>query len=468
MPSTELKLRKRLTAQFVLLFVALYFLGGSVAIFMFANKLDASLDEELHDVANGALPAVEISAGKPSLVNWSRRVALRHDQLLSTIQVFDKEKNLLEEFGPSGVKRLVFGNVQEKVELPGAMAKSGSLVLRSFYTDLYEGNKSIGYLQVQVSVKQRDEALKQIVLTMLALTPFLALSVAMCGSWFAGNAVKPVEAAMGLMRQFVMDAAHEINTPVSVIEASLQTISAELEESSAKLSELSEDSKASKNNEPNEPAKKDIHGDEAVLERQSMQIAEISRLLKIIERSTNRMKNLGQSLIVLSRLESPQYTYLEEELSISQVIDSICDATRQLALSRGISFNVESELDYLALKVRGNLDALQGMLLNLLSNAVNYSRPAGHVTLKIAYDEGRSVVKLIVADDGPGIPLESQARVFERFYRVDSSRSRNLGGCGLGLSIVKATVERHGGAINLASVPGAGATFTIELALAKS
>lgn len=465
MPNTELKLRKRLTAQFVLLFVALYFLGGSVAIFMFANKLDASLDEELHDVANGALPAVEISAGKPSLVNWSRRVALRHDQLLSTIQVFDKEKNLLEEFGPAGVKRLVFGNVQEKVESPGAVAKSAPLLLRSFYTDLYEGNKSIGYLQVQVSVKQRDEALKQIVLTMLALTPFLALSVAMCGSWFAGNAVKPVEAAMGLMRQFVMDAAHEINTPVSVIEASLQTISAELEESSAKLSELSEDTKATKNSEPD---KKDIQGDEALLERQSVQIAEISRLLKIIERSTNRMKNLGQSLIVLSRLESPQYTYLEEELSIGQVIDSICDATRQLALSRGISFNVDSEVDYLALKVRGNLDALQGMLLNLLSNAVNYSRPAGHVTLKIAYDEGRSVVKLIVADDGPGIPLESQARVFERFYRVDSSRSRNLGGCGLGLSIVKATVERHGGSISLTSVPGAGATFTVEMALAKS
>ncbi|MCA0313794.1 MAG: hypothetical protein LCH63_08110 [Candidatus Melainabacteria bacterium] len=441
MPSTELKLRKRLTAQFVLLFVALYFLGGSVAIFMFANKLDASLDEELHDVANGALPAVEISAGKPSLVNWSRRVALRHDQLLSTIQVFDKEKNLLEEFGPAGVKRLVFGNVQEKVTLSGNDAKSAPLLLRSFYTDLYEGNKSIGYLQVQVSVKQRDEALKQIVLTMLALTPFLALSVAMCGSWFAGNAVKPVEAAMSLMRQFVMDAAHEINTPVSVIEASLQTISAELEESSA---------------------------DKKVAEQQSRQIAEISRLLKIIERSTNRMKNLGQSLIVLSRLESPQYTYLEEELSISQVIDSICDATRQLALSRGISFNVECEVEYLALKMRGNLDALQGMLLNLLSNAVNYSRPAGHVTLKIAYDEGRSVVKLIVSDDGPGIAVESQARVFERFYRVDSSRSRNLGGCGLGLSIVKATVERHGGNISLTSVPGAGATFTVELAVAKS
>jgi signal transduction histidine kinase len=441
MPNTELKLRKRLTAQFVLLFVALYFLGGSVAIFMFANKLDASLDEELHDVANGALPAVEISGGKPSLVNWSRRVALRHDQLLSTIQVFDKEKNLLEEFGPAGVKRLVFGNVQEKMDLPGSVAKSAPLLLRSFYTDLYEGNKSIGYLQVQVSVKQRDEALKQIVLTMLALTPFLALSVAMCGSWFAGNAVKPVEAAMSLMRQFVMDAAHEINTPVSVIEASLQTISAELEESSA---------------------------DKKVTEQQSLQIAEISRLLKIIERSTNRMKNLGQSLIVLSRLESPQYTYLEEELSISQVIDSICDATRQLALSRGISFNVECEVEYLALKVRGNLDALQGMLLNLLSNAVNYSRPSGHVTLKIAYDEGRSVVKLIVADDGPGIAVESQARVFERFYRVDSSRSRNLGGCGLGLSIVKATVERHGGNISLTSVPGAGATFTVELAVAKS
>lgn len=90
---------------------------------------------------------------------------------------------------------------------------------------------SVATCKCKFSVRQRDDALKQIVLTMVSLSPFLALAVAICGSWFAGNAVKPVEETMELLRQFVADAAHEINTPISVIEASVQTLEATFEDS---------------------------------------------------------------------------------------------------------------------------------------------------------------------------------------------------------------------------------------------
>lgn len=440
-------LRLQLTIQFVLLFVALYFIGGAVAIVLFASKLDASLDEELHDVANGALASVEYGAGRPSLQNWSKRAALRHDQLLSTIQVFDKEKSLLEEFGPPGAKKLSFGNVN--VPREGEVEKAGSLVVRSYYTELMDGDKLIGYLQVQVSVKQRDEALKQIIVTMLALTPFLALSVALCGSWFSGNAVRPVEETMDLLRQFVMDAAHEINTPVAVIEASLQTLEAEFEEGEGGQGKPAAGQ-----------SKRDI--------------------LRIIERATNRMKNLGQSLIVLSKLESPQYQYEEESFTLSELVSPVVEEVRQLARARSINFEPQTVPE--GVRLSGNLDALQGMLLNLLSNACNYSKPGGRVTLAFANGQAvgssqerpqerpheRPMIAITVADNGLGIPAESLPKIFERFYRVDSSRSRNLGGCGLGLSIVKATLDRHRGEITVLSNLGQGSTFTVRLPLASA
>jgi signal transduction histidine kinase len=97
----------------------------------------------------------------------------------------------------------------------------------------------------------------------------------------------------------------------------------------------------------------------------------------------------------------------------------------------------------------------------LLENAVRHTRPGGTITL-IARAAGDRL-RLIVQDDGDGIPAAARDRVFDRFYRVQRGRSRRTGGAGLGLSIVRAVVEAHGGAVTLESTPGAGAAFRIEL-----
>ncbi|HNG19497.1 MAG TPA: ATP-binding protein, partial [Candidatus Obscuribacter sp.] len=199
-------------------------------------------------------------------------------------------------------------------------------------------------------------------------------------------------------------------------------------------------------------------------------------ILRIIERATNRMKNLGQSLIVLSKLESPQYQYEEESFTLSELVSPVVEEVRQLARARSINFEPQAVPE--GVRLSGNLDALQGMLLNLLSNACNYSKPGGRVTLAFANGQAvgstqerpqeRSMIAITVADNGLGIPAESLPKIFERFYRVDSSRSRNLGGCGLGLSIVKATLDRHRGEITVLSNLGQGSTFTVRLPLASS
>jgi two-component system phosphate regulon sensor histidine kinase PhoR len=98
---------------------------------------------------------------------------------------------------------------------------------------------------------------------------------------------------------------------------------------------------------------------------------------------------------------------------------------------------------------------------NLLENAVQYTRPGGTIEVWVRAEKGTAV--LVVRDTGIGIPAREQARIFERFYRVDRARSRETGGTGLGLSIVKHIVENHGGTVRVQSELGQGSTFTVRL-----
>jgi len=110
--------------------------------------------------------------------------------------------------------------------------------------------------------------------------------------------------------------------------------------------------------------------------------------------------------------------------------------------------------------------SLRTLVRNLLDNAVRYTEPGGHIDLRLQTEQdpqGREWATLSVTDDGVGIPLADQRRVFERFYRVDKARSRDTGGTGLGLSIVRHVAESHGGRVELESTVGVGSTFTVRL-----
>ena len=105
---------------------------------------------------------------------------------------------------------------------------------------------------------------------------------------------------------------------------------------------------------------------------------------------------------------------------------------------------------------------MREVISNLLDNAIKYGRPGGKTTVEgRVLPNGRTEIKVV--DDGPGIPMDSQERIFERFYRVDKARSREQGGTGLGLAIVKHVVQAHGGDVRLESEPGSGSAFIFTL-----
>lgn len=186
----------------------------------------------------------------------------------------------------------------------------------------------------------------------------------------------------------------------------------------------------------------------------------------------NRMINLVNDIIKLSMLDEEESrpeeaeTFQKEEVNLSEIIKSVIKTLKEAAEKKSVHVDFE-ESDVF---IKGNKPVLFDVFYNLCENGIKYNKEGGNLKISVrdvrestqagSNPKNKEVV-IVFQDTGIGIPLENQKRVFERFYRVDKSRSKETGGTGLGLAIVKHGVELHGGRILLSSVPGEGSTFKV-------
>ena len=176
-----------------------------------------------------------------------------------------------------------------------------------------------------------------------------------------------------------------------------------------------------------------------------------------IEESARQLNRLVTDLLDLSRLEreAPELAPTRLDLIAKDEMERV----RRRAEERGLSLALETD----QVTVRANHRDLSIAIRNLLDNAIRYTGDDGSVRVVVGVEAGEAVVE--VSDTGEGIPTRDRDRVFERFYRVDSARSRDTGGTGLGLSIVKHVAESHGGSVQVESELGVGSTFVVRLPL---
>ena len=184
----------------------------------------------------------------------------------------------------------------------------------------------------------------------------------------------------------------------------------------------------------------------------------VRRFATQLATESRRLGSLVQEIIELSRLQEGDVLADSEVVSIDDLVSEAVDRMRIEAESRNIQLITGGQK---GLKVYGDRSLLATAVRNLLDNAVRYSRAHGRVSVGVNSYDGQ--VSIAVVDQGEGIPPEARERIFERFYRGDKARSRETGGSGLGLSIVKHVVADHGGTIKLWSEKGQGSTFTIIL-----
>ncbi|HLJ45851.1 MAG TPA: ATP-binding protein [Bryobacteraceae bacterium] len=184
------------------------------------------------------------------------------------------------------------------------------------------------------------------------------------------------------------------------------------------------------------------------------------RMVEIIRSNATRLNNIASDLLVLSELESGEDPGEPDTVSVGEALNNVFAAVQAEADRRGITL-IRDEI-VPAMCVTGHKFGLEQALLNLITNAVRFNRRGGEVRVGARSTEDGQVA-ISVADNGVGIPSQDLPRIFERFYRVDKARSREVGGTGLGLSITRHVIERMSGKISVESQLGKGSTFTILL-----
>ncbi len=219
-------------------------------------------------------------------------------------------------------------------------------------------------------------------------------------------------------REFVANVSHELKTPVAVLKSLLETLYEE---------EDREDKKA---------------------------------LLEKAIRRIEGMERLIEDLLVLTKLESGEERLKRQEVELKSLVREVFEFLEEKARERSVELIEEVKEDF---KLLADEDKMFLLLKNLVDNAIKYNMEGGKVFVR-AYTSGRHAV-LEVEDTGTGIPKGHIPFIFERFYRVDPSRSREMGGTGLGLSIVKHIALSHGGRVEVESREGMGSTFRVYLPL---
>ncbi len=184
------------------------------------------------------------------------------------------------------------------------------------------------------------------------------------------------------------------------------------------------------------------------------------KFLKKAAKSLDGLDILVQDLLTLSRMESGDIVMRKQHFDIREMVEEVFEQLEGKAEKRGISFMIAKEAPA-SVMVYADQDRINQVMVNLISNAIKYNKDDGQVL--ISFESAKNNIRISVKDSGKGIPPEHLKRIFERFYRVEKSRSKDKGGTGLGLAIVKHIVEAHNTQVAVTSSEGKGSTFSFSL-----
>ncbi len=180
--------------------------------------------------------------------------------------------------------------------------------------------------------------------------------------------------------------------------------------------------------------------------------------LGIIQDHVNRLDTLINDLLILSSLESRQITLEHGAVSLSGLVNKVIAGFTTQSRKRNVT--VINEIPE-SRSIQADKHRIEQVFTNLIDNGIKFNKDGGEVRIRVEDSSGET--KIVVQDSGSGIPEKALPRIFERFYRIDTARSRELGGTGLGLSIVKHIVELHGGQVGVESTEGLGSSFWFTL-----
>lgn len=282
----------------------------------------------------------------------------------------------------------------------------------------FRSKKPYGFIYVFFDTRPEQGVLSWFTAATLFIGGTSMILIALVSYFLASRALVPVKEAWEKQRNFVADASHELRTPLAIIQTNLELVMGNSEET----------------------------------------VESQRRWLENIVFEYRMMSKLVEDLLFLARTDLDEKAAPMGVFSLSDALEEAVLPFEPVMTGKGIAFQWRIQP---AVEIMGHEDRIKQLVAILLDNAIKHTPPAGSISLSLSAGEKHTL--LTVVDTGEGIPREQLGHIFQRFYRVESSRHHRHGGAGLGLSIAERIVHDHKGTIQASSIHGKGSTFKVVL-----
>lgn len=277
----------------------------------------------------------------------------------------------------------------------------------------------VGVIYTGMDLTDQHRVLQVYMVISIILSIIFLILAAFLGHYLTGKTMVPIMQSFARQREFVADASHELRTPLSILQSSIEVVESEEEN----------------------------------------QLNDFSRqVLEDMKDEVGRMSKLVGDLLTLARADSGTLELNRESFDLRMVADQVARTLQPIVAKKEQTFTLTGDE---MIPVFADRERITQLLYILLDNAMKYTPEKGGISLGI--EASGKGIQIIVKDNGVGMTPQQAERIFDRFYRVDKGRSREMGGTGLGLSIANWIVTAHGGTIQVQSNVGKGSTFTIAL-----
>ncbi|MEP6516304.1 two-component system sensor histidine kinase RppB [Microcoleus vaginatus] len=279
-----------------------------------------------------------------------------------------------------------------------------------------------GYFQVGRSLQDFNDYLSTVKWVLKLGLPTALILIGFASWLLAGLAMKPIYSSYRQIQQFTADAAHELRTPLAASQATVES---------------------------------------ALLTHQ-LDEKEAREILRTIDRQNRRLTQLVADLLLLARMDNQAIRDRPQLCCLNDLVSDLVEELAAMAIASKVALTSEVRVQQ-QLNVVGNSDQLYRLVANLIVNAIQYTPAGGKVTVILDCSHQEAIVQ--VQDTGIGMAAADLERIFDRFYRVNSDRSRHTGGSGLGLAIAQTIARAHRGSLSARSELGSGSTFLLQLPL---